>query len=322
MATSSRLRPRRTGGNGSSPAALGDSSGSPSDSPRYFLPSLSSHSTSETNSNSNSGGGKEGERRKGSATASAGPPSSDASKGRREVAAEGQGGQRKKASASASAGPTSSDASKGRQAAVATSVAATGASAVAAFRSWATGVPPPPAPPPVSPETGSDELLSYIRTLWDPARRSPLVEKGLLTPDQRSNLRPTPADLLVLRALPSTDLQHLVPLDEDGEPTSVGSFAHECGDCIPCIYRSRGLCVRGMNCDFCHVRHSTLKCKRPRPPKHVRERLRRREGAFNTGEDKDVGEDDNSGAAGATGPASGGEDVVHCIAGVATILRL
>lgn len=78
-------------------------------------------------------------------------------------------------------------------------------------------------------------------------------------------------------ALPLAPQPEAAEKEEGVVPTSIGGLQHAGGDCVPCVYMSRGLCVRGADCNFCHFVHTDLKCKRTRPPKHVRERLKKRQ---------------------------------------------
>lgn len=59
-----------------------------------------------------------------------------------------------------------------------------------------------------------------------------------------------------LRALPYDQLASMLPKDEEGNPTSIGSLNHGIGVCGPCVYmtRNRG-CRMGVNCSFCHLPH-------------------------------------------------------------------
>lgn len=81
------------------------------------------------------------------------------------------------------------------------------------------------------------------------------------------------------------DLEELirqVPLDEHGQPTSIGSIGHDCEACkVPCIYVMRKKpCVNGAQCNFCHLPHKQKRSRqrhktRPRPCKGKRDRYRK-----------------------------------------------
>eukprot|EP00931_Biecheleriopsis_adriatica_P012735 TRINITY_DN113943_c0_g1_i1.p1 TRINITY_DN113943_c0_g1~~TRINITY_DN113943_c0_g1_i1.p1 ORF type:complete len:154 (-),score=15.31 TRINITY_DN113943_c0_g1_i1:25-465(-) len=46
-----------------------------------------------------------------------------------------------------------------------------------------------------------------------------------------------------------------VPRNEDGDPTSVGSYGHP-ETCSPCIFAfSPAGCIKGVRCRYCHFRH-------------------------------------------------------------------
>lgn len=63
-----------------------------------------------------------------------------------------------------------------------------------------------------------------------------------------------------------------VPLNEDGEPTSIGSVGHPA--CKPCLFVHTDMkCERGVTCRFCHFEHRRR--SRPRPCKGKRERYRK-----------------------------------------------
>lgn len=68
-------------------------------------------------------------------------------------------------------------------------------------------------------------------------------------------------------AVPHTDMNHWIkriPLDENGELTSVGSIAHVMPEekCKPCIFvRAECGCTKGIECPFCHMSHKFRMCK-------------------------------------------------------------
>jgi len=63
-----------------------------------------------------------------------------------------------------------------------------------------------------------------------------------------------------------------VRLDENGEPTSIGSSEHEVS-CKPCLFvHSRVGCQKGVLCPFCHFKHK--RGTRPRPCKGKRNRYK------------------------------------------------
>lgn len=59
---------------------------------------------------------------------------------------------------------------------------------------------------------------------------------------------------------------------------SLGSVHHSTSQCTPCIYfKSKGVCLNEKGCNYCHFEHPGKKSKRLRPPKHVRERIPKRQ---------------------------------------------
>lgn len=137
------------------------------------------------------------------------------------------------------------------------------------------------------PDAANIDLAPYVRSLWEADTGEQESSIHAMNPawasqgaaGQRSLPRPGISSSSSAsgsrRQQESSDTA--VPLDENGELTSQGSLLHDSGDCTPCVYMSRGLCLRGADCNFCHFAHASLRCKRSRPPKHVRERLKRRE---------------------------------------------
>mmetsp|Transcript_118003 Transcript_118003/g.369037 ORF Transcript_118003/g.369037 Transcript_118003/m.369037 type:complete len:372 (+) Transcript_118003:76-1191(+) len=69
-------------------------------------------------------------------------------------------------------------------------------------------------------------------------------------------------------------LRAFVPVDPDGQPTSLGSALHDRGKCKPCISGEDG-CAAGLRCQFCHLPHGSSKKKRNKPCKAKRESYRR-----------------------------------------------
>lgn len=62
-----------------------------------------------------------------------------------------------------------------------------------------------------------------------------------------------------------------IPLNEAGEPSSIGSIAHTAGTCRPCLFFFQATCTKGVDCTYCHLRHHGMKKKRIRMSKKVRE---------------------------------------------------
>lgn len=59
-----------------------------------------------------------------------------------------------------------------------------------------------------------------------------------------------------------------------GEGPAEAEFPHERGRCKPCFYNLYGACSFADSCRYCHMPHMTTKWRRPRPPPHVRSKLK------------------------------------------------
>mmetsp|Transcript_42163 Transcript_42163/g.106139 ORF Transcript_42163/g.106139 Transcript_42163/m.106139 type:complete len:281 (-) Transcript_42163:37-879(-) len=60
------------------------------------------------------------------------------------------------------------------------------------------------------------------------------------------------------------EIMQRVPLDEDGQPTSLGSIDHAFDTCRPCVFkRSKLGCHSGIQCNFCHLPHKRKSKQRP-----------------------------------------------------------
>lgn len=73
--------------------------------------------------------------------------------------------------------------------------------------------------------------------------------------------------------LDDQELMFMVPRNDEGELASLGSINHP-GNCSPCIFWFRGLCGKGVRCEFCHFRHQGQRNKRIRPSKNTRMQMR------------------------------------------------
>eukprot|EP00928_Gymnodinium_smaydae_P072052 TRINITY_DN5548_c0_g3_i1.p1 TRINITY_DN5548_c0_g3~~TRINITY_DN5548_c0_g3_i1.p1 ORF type:complete len:225 (-),score=25.87 TRINITY_DN5548_c0_g3_i1:767-1441(-) len=58
------------------------------------------------------------------------------------------------------------------------------------------------------------------------------------------------------------DVLDMIPKDEDGELTSVGSVLHETGSCMPCLFLMKTICRKKFHCRYCHIPPSNVKSKR------------------------------------------------------------
>eukprot|EP00930_Biecheleria_cincta_P053387 TRINITY_DN3884_c0_g1_i5.p1 TRINITY_DN3884_c0_g1~~TRINITY_DN3884_c0_g1_i5.p1 ORF type:complete len:368 (-),score=47.39 TRINITY_DN3884_c0_g1_i5:46-1149(-) len=94
----------------------------------------------------------------------------------------------------------------------------------------------------------------------------PLLEQGHRWPRSTAADDPAPH-------MNNATLDGSIPLNNEGEPTSRGSRNHP-DSCSPCIFWFRGLCGKGTECDYCHMKHPGQKNKRIRPSKSTRLQLR------------------------------------------------
>jgi len=70
------------------------------------------------------------------------------------------------------------------------------------------------------------------------------------------------------------ELKSHMPLDEQGEMTSVGSISHRNGSCRQCLFHHTKVgCQNGILCDFCHFSHSRK--TKSRPGRGKRDRYRK-----------------------------------------------
>mmetsp|Transcript_65647 Transcript_65647/g.166492 ORF Transcript_65647/g.166492 Transcript_65647/m.166492 type:complete len:157 (-) Transcript_65647:18-488(-) len=78
----------------------------------------------------------------------------------------------------------------------------------------------------------------------------------------------SPAAMPVAPAEPETVVAphttEILPVDENGQLTSVGSLLHEKGLCRPCLFLKTPIgCRMGVNCKFCHIWHKAGDSRRP-----------------------------------------------------------
>eukprot|EP00747_Dinoflagellata_sp_TGD_P063353 gnl/TRDRNA2_/TRDRNA2_153405_c0_seq3.p1 gnl/TRDRNA2_/TRDRNA2_153405_c0~~gnl/TRDRNA2_/TRDRNA2_153405_c0_seq3.p1 ORF type:complete len:339 (+),score=57.43 gnl/TRDRNA2_/TRDRNA2_153405_c0_seq3:93-1109(+) len=91
---------------------------------------------------------------------------------------------------------------------------------------------------------------------------------------QMGGQQQVPPDVSQLSMEQLEALKTSVPLDEDGQMTSVGSATHDLGTCKPCLFNtSKNGCTNGVLCGFCHFQHKRK--NKPRPCKGKRDRYRR-----------------------------------------------
>lgn len=65
-----------------------------------------------------------------------------------------------------------------------------------------------------------------------------------------------------------------MPVNENGETSSVGSLAHLAGNCRPCATFARGACSEGILCHRCHFLHGAKPSAAKRPSKNKRNQYR------------------------------------------------
>jgi len=70
------------------------------------------------------------------------------------------------------------------------------------------------------------------------------------------------------------NLLPLVPRNERGQLSSLGSISHASGQCCPCLFWFRGVCAKGVHCSYCHMWHKGQRNKRIRPSKKTRKQMR------------------------------------------------
>lgn len=131
-------------------------------------------------------------------------------------------------------------------------------------------------------------LLQKLRQLDTKQPTSPIVNSGSIQvppppaewrdsdeEDYSLEVPPPPAEWRAGAEVHSeAELEELlacVPLDEQGNPTSVGSISHATGKCKRCLFVSTKVgCVNGVLCPFCHFPHSRKKPMRPNKEKRNR----------------------------------------------------
>lgn len=72
-----------------------------------------------------------------------------------------------------------------------------------------------------------------------------------------------------LMKLSDSKLEKVVPLNANGERTSIGALKHP-DNCSRCIFWFRNICEKGIRCEFCHFTHPGQVAKKIRPNKSMR----------------------------------------------------
>mmetsp|Transcript_101702 Transcript_101702/g.286739 ORF Transcript_101702/g.286739 Transcript_101702/m.286739 type:complete len:300 (-) Transcript_101702:395-1294(-) len=88
----------------------------------------------------------------------------------------------------------------------------------------------------------------------------------------------------VLKSLGHPEIINQIPREKNGQLTSLGSIGHAAGDCSPCLFWYRKICMKGYLCDFCHFKHKGKKPKRLRPGRRMRAFLKANEAANDDGD--------------------------------------
>jgi len=127
----------------------------------------------------------------------------------------------------------------------------------------------------------------------NPAALTQANGKGLCSASthtwQRRSLRFEPV-AVPKDAPPEPEVVHLlkeIPLDESGNLTSLGSLHHKEGECSPCQFWFKGVCINGLACNHCHFAHEGQRPRRLRPSKQGRLRMKKR--SQQEGEDQRCG---------------------------------
>lgn len=161
------------------------------------------------------------------------------------------------------------------------------------------GVPPPW---PASQARGVAPLLlnhdaqgfDVVESIWSEAPSLPSSqvpapgrELAALAPSASSAASGEPLAVRIQHetGLPLADLEELerqgvlalIPRNDRGEISSVGSVRHYQGGCSPCLFWFRKSCAKGIYCDYCHIRHKGQRNKRIRPSKKTRMQMRARD---------------------------------------------
>jgi len=124
-------------------------------------------------------------------------------------------------------------------------------------------------------------ILDGVTQLHDTSSSDPSRESGAnyLSPnklDRESCEGPRAENFEELSKLSREQLIPLLPLDDNGMPTSIGTRGHAGGWCSPCSFVQRNkVCNQGLYCGFCHLPHAPGEKKRSRPCKGQRIRYRK-----------------------------------------------
>jgi len=81
----------------------------------------------------------------------------------------------------------------------------------------------------------------------------------------------------MMNTMSREEIMAVVPQDENGQPTSIGSMLHASAACKVCAFTAKQ-CKTGLNCPYCHLKHSckqrNTRRNRMRMGKSQRERVK------------------------------------------------
>jgi hypothetical protein len=99
------------------------------------------------------------------------------------------------------------------------------------------------------------------KTIPGRTRRSGRARKGAASPQEDRPQRPNLSVLLHnARQMNTKEVEAMVPVDDLGNWTSLGSMMHEYGKCKMCVAFAQGGpegCKKGARCRYCHIPHTS-----------------------------------------------------------------
>eukprot|EP00747_Dinoflagellata_sp_TGD_P170875 gnl/TRDRNA2_/TRDRNA2_203594_c0_seq1.p1 gnl/TRDRNA2_/TRDRNA2_203594_c0~~gnl/TRDRNA2_/TRDRNA2_203594_c0_seq1.p1 ORF type:complete len:322 (-),score=48.06 gnl/TRDRNA2_/TRDRNA2_203594_c0_seq1:93-992(-) len=100
------------------------------------------------------------------------------------------------------------------------------------------------------------------------------VDGKVLIDQMKDELKDETVPESVLQEMFKQGVLHLIPRNEDGELTSVGSMRHHEQGCTPCLFWFRNTCAKSIQCGYCHFVHKEQKTRRIRPSKKTRQLMK------------------------------------------------
>eukprot|EP00747_Dinoflagellata_sp_TGD_P214258 gnl/TRDRNA2_/TRDRNA2_87143_c0_seq1.p1 gnl/TRDRNA2_/TRDRNA2_87143_c0~~gnl/TRDRNA2_/TRDRNA2_87143_c0_seq1.p1 ORF type:complete len:413 (-),score=64.13 gnl/TRDRNA2_/TRDRNA2_87143_c0_seq1:46-1284(-) len=138
--------------------------------------------------------------------------------------------------------------------------------------------PPTPRWLSTSPSPTHDGGVEAPSVGWTSGVRVPLSISDALASDTNADVQSTEdvqgQSESELRFVQQNGNVHMIPRNDEGEISSVGSIRHHEGDCTPCLFWFRNNCAKGVQCNYCHFRHKDQRNKRIRPSKKTRQLMR------------------------------------------------